>query len=101
MRALIDSVKQLDFQNKDLQNELLQINNKYEELSQDLNGERHLKRVKSAMVQIKKEIRDVSLNEGVVLNTLFTCTQMRAGKHHLYDDVLLTSTMGVTSSTTR
>ena len=41
------------------------------------------------MVILKGEIKEISLNEGVVQNTLFTCTQMRAGKHHLWDEVVV------------
>jgi len=84
---LIDSVKQLDYQNKDVQNQLIQINNRYDELAQDAGGERHLKRVKAVLVALKREVRDGGLNEGVLFNTLFSCAQMRAGKHHLYDDI--------------
>ena len=92
LRALIDSVKQLDYQNKDVQNKLIQVNNRYEDLARDAGGERHLKLVKTAMVKLKKDIKDSSLNEGVVLNTLFSCNQMRNGKHHLYDDALMNNT---------
>ena len=88
LRALIDSVKHLDFSNKDLTNQINQINNRYEELAEDLNGERHLLRVKTALVKVKNETKESSLNEGIVQNMLFSCSQMRAGKHHLYDDVM-------------
>ena len=66
-------MKQLDFENKAVQNDLNQVNNRYDESAQDMNGERHMKRVKTALVSLKKQIKEVSLNEGVVLNTLFSC----------------------------
>lgn len=56
-----------------------QINNRYEELAADANGEKQLSRVKSAVVRIKKDIKDTSLTEGVMQNTLFHCMQMRTG----------------------
>jgi hypothetical protein len=54
-----------------------------------MNGERQLKMIKTALVRLKNQIKDSSLNEGVIQNTLFSCSQMRAGKHHLYDDVMI------------
>jgi len=54
-----------------------------------MNGERQLKMIRTALVKLKNQIRDSSLNEGVIQNTLFSCSQMRSGKHHLYDDVLM------------
>ena len=89
MRALIDSVKQLDFSNKDITNQINQVNNRYDELVADANGEKHLTRIKKALIKLKNYIKDTSLNEGVVQNTLFSCSQMRSGKHHLYDDALM------------
>jgi uncharacterized protein (UPF0335 family) len=74
LRGLIDSVKQLDFENKDLTNQINKVTNRYDELAQDANGERHLKRIKTAMIKLKNQIRDSSLNEGVVLNTLYSCS---------------------------
>ena len=89
LRSLIDSVKQHDFENKEVQNKILEINNRYEELAADMNGERKLNVIKGSVVRLKKEIKEVSLNEGVVQNTLFSCTHMKAGKHHLYDEVVV------------
>ena len=74
LRGLIDSVKQLDFENKDLTNQINKVTNRYDELAQDLNGERQLKQIRTSLVKLKNQIRDSSLNEGVVLNTLFSCS---------------------------
>lgn len=65
------------------------MSNRYDELAADANGEKHLTRIKKALIKLKNQIKDSSLNEGVVQNTLFSCSQMRAGKHHLYDDALM------------
>lgn len=88
LRGLIDIVKQHDFLNKELQNRINQINNQYKELSADINGEKQLKRLKASLIELKGEIKEASLNEGVIENLLFSSTHMRAGKHHLYDDIL-------------
>jgi len=48
-----------------------------------------MKSIKTALVGIKKQIKEVSLNEGVMVNTLFSCARMHQGKHHLYDDDVL------------
>jgi Intra-flagellar transport protein 57 len=66
LRSLIDIVKHSDFNNKDLSMKINQINNRFEELAADANGEKQLSRVKSAVVRIKKEIKDTSLTEGVM-----------------------------------
>ena len=70
-------------------NKLNTANNRYDELTADLNGNRVLTKIKSAIVKVKKEIKEASLNEGIMKNMLFSCMQMRNGKHHLYDDELL------------
>jgi hypothetical protein len=33
------------------------------------------------------QVRGLQINEGVMLNTLFSCGGMRQGSHHLYDDI--------------
>lgn len=53
MRGLIDSVKQLDFSNKDITNQINQVNNRYDELVADANGEKHLTRIKKALIKLK------------------------------------------------
>ena len=47
-----------------------------------------------ALISLKKEVTESSLNEGVIENMLYSCVQMRSGKHHLYDDILLTGGSG-------
>ena len=61
MRALIDSVKQLDFSNKDITNQINQVNNRYDELVADANGEKHLTRIKKALIKLKNYIKDTLL----------------------------------------
>jgi hypothetical protein len=53
----------------------------------DIGGQLTLKRVKAAMVALKGQIKQQSISENVIHNTLFTCSRMRDGKHHLYDEL--------------
>lgn len=39
------------------------------------------------MVELKKQIKVISLSEGIIQNTLFSCEQMKRGKHHLFDEL--------------
>ena len=39
------------------------------------------------LAYIQNELKDQALGEGVMVNTLFLCNQMKMGKHHLYDDI--------------
>ena len=32
-------------------------------------------------------MKDYALNEGILSNTLFSCTYMKAGQHHLFDEL--------------
>ena len=53
----------------------------------DLTGSGQLAKYKQSLLKLKAQIRQFSVNEGVMLNTLFTCGGMRQGIHHLYDDI--------------
>jgi len=48
-----------------------------------------MKRLKTALVAMKRQIKEVALNEGVVLNTLYSCMRLHQGKHHLYDEEIM------------
>ena len=87
LRKIIDSVKELDFENKEVQNALVSHENWYEEKMKDLTGGGQLTQIKQALYKLKVEIKEQSLNEGVMDNALFSCGGMRHGKHHLYDEM--------------
>jgi len=53
----------------------------------DIGGQRQLKKLKASIVQIKESIKEYSLNEGMLQNTLFNCNYMTKGRHHLYDEI--------------
>jgi hypothetical protein len=40
-----------------------------------------------ALLEIKKQVKEASINEGVMEAALFSCRGMRHGGHHLYDDL--------------
>jgi len=74
LRGLIERVKEQDFTNKDLQNKISTNNNKYDEIMADLGGQTQIKKVKSAIVEIKKYLKEFSVNEGVMTSLLFGCS---------------------------
>jgi hypothetical protein len=53
----------------------------------DIGGQRQLKKVKASLGKIKQELKEFSLNEGIVANALFSCSYMKSGKHHLFDEL--------------
>jgi len=46
-----------------------------------------LKKIKGSIVKLKDEMKEIALNEGIMLNMLFSSSNMKQGKHHLYDDI--------------
>ncbi len=44
---------------------------------------------------VKKDITQLSLEEGVIQNTIFSSTGMKRGRHHLFDEI----DKGITEST--
>jgi len=43
--------------------------------------------MKEALITIKQEVKEDARNENVMNNILFSCAEMRRGKHHLYDEM--------------
>lgn len=46
-----------------------------------------LQKMKQAIATIKSEVAEDTRNEAVMNNILFSCAEMRRGKHHLYDEM--------------
>lgn len=80
-------MKQLDFENKEVQNALITKENWYEEKMKDLTGGGQVKAIKQAIQTLNVTIKEQRLNEGVMDNALFSCAGMRHGKHHLYEEM--------------
>ena len=88
LRALIDVVKRQDFENKELQNKAKTLDHQYEEAVADIGGQRQLKRLKAALGALKQSLKDLTLNEGILSSTLFSCAaRAKTGKHHLFDEL--------------
>ena len=87
LRAVIDRVKAMDYESKDLSNAIHAKEHDYEEKMRDATGQAQLQKIKQAIVELKAEVRNDSLQEGVMNNLLFSCAGMRRGQHHLYDEM--------------
>ena len=87
MRAVIDRVKAMDFESKGLNNALHAKEHEYEERMRDATGSTLLSKLKEALQVLKHEVRNESRDEGVMNNLLFSCAEMRRGKHHLYEEM--------------
>lgn len=87
LRSVIEQVKNLDYENKSLQNEIVSLTNKYEDMVKDITGSGQCDKIKAAVAALKKQAIEMKLNEGVMNGALFSCAGMHHGKHHLYDDL--------------
>mmetsp|Transcript_24697 Transcript_24697/g.33030 ORF Transcript_24697/g.33030 Transcript_24697/m.33030 type:complete len:142 (+) Transcript_24697:1655-2080(+) len=87
LRAVIDRVKAMDYESKDLSNAISAKEHDYEEKMRDATGQAMLQKLKQAIAEIKVEVRNDILQEGVMNNILFSCAEMRRGQHHLYDEM--------------
>ena len=84
---MIDRVKAMDYESKDLRNAIHAKEHDYEEKMRDATGQAQLQKLKQAIVELKAEVRNDSLQEGIMNNLLFSCAGMRRGQHHLYDEM--------------
>ena len=87
LRAVIDRVKGMDYEAKDLTNACQTKNHEYEEKMKDATGTALVSKLKTAIVTLKGELKESRLSEGVMNNMLFSCEGMRRGKHHLFDEI--------------
>ncbi len=87
MRSVIDRVKAMDYESKDLNNAIHTKEHDYEEKMRDATGTALVSKLKLAIIAIKKELKEHSLEEGVMNSLLFSCAGMRRGQHHLWDEM--------------
>jgi hypothetical protein len=78
----------MDYESKDLSNAIQSKDHEYEDRMRDATGTALVSKLKSAIVELKADIKDERLNEGVMNNLLFSCEGMRRGKHHLFDEMV-------------
>lgn len=84
---MIDRVKGMDYDAKNLNNALYAKNHDYEDKLKDASGTAQVSKLKKALVALKNEMKEHSLNEGVMNSILFSCAGMKRGQHHLFDEM--------------
>ena len=87
LRSVIDRVKAMDYESKDLSNACYTKEHEYEERMKDASGTALVSKLKKAIGAIKVELKEHNLNEGVMNSMLFSCIAMKRGQHHLYDEM--------------
>lgn len=87
LRQIIDTVKHLDYAQKEASNELNRVSNAYDDKLKDITGSGQLARQKAALNRLKTQVKALGMNEGVMLSTLFGSNAMRHGQSHFYDEV--------------
>ena len=87
LRSVIDRVKAMDYESKDLSNAVYTKQHDYEEKMKDASGTAQIAKLKKAMTTMKSELQEIQLEEGVMNSMLFSCVAMRRGKHHLYEEM--------------
>lgn len=84
---MIDRVKGMDYESKDLSNAIHTKEHLYEEKMNDATGSAQLTKLKQALGVLKRDVREQRLSEGTMNNLLFSSDTMRRGKHHLYEEM--------------
>ena len=79
LRSVIDRVKGMDYDAKNLNNAVHAKNHEYEDKMKDASGTAQVSKLKKAMMTLKEEMKEHTLNEGVMNNLLFTCAGMKRG----------------------
>jgi len=87
LRAVIDRVKEMDYESKGLMNAIQSKEHEYEERVRDSSGTALLSKLKQALKVLASDVKNDSRDEGIMNNLLFSCAAMRRGKHHLYDEM--------------
>lgn len=88
LREIIDTVKGLDVEHKNVVNELAQREHAFAEKMEDVTGGGHLRKLKTRLFRLRTQVEEATRTEGIMLQSLFACGGMRQGAHHLYDDIL-------------
>ena len=78
----------MDYESKDLSNAIHAKDHEYEDRMKDATGTALVYKLKHAISQLKSDLKEETLNEGVMNNLLFSCEALRRGKHHLFDEMV-------------
>lgn len=76
---MIDRVKAMDYESKDLNNAIHTKDHAYEEKMRDATGTALVSKLKQAITEMKKELKEHALEEGVMNSLLFSSAVMRRG----------------------
>ena len=89
MRSLITRVKEYDYESKEMQSQILAVQNAYDEKAEDMGGQRQVKRIKEGLRSLKQQVREEKFEEGLMVNSIFTFKNKMShkGKNHLYDNI--------------
>ena len=69
----------MDYESKDLSNSIHTKEHTYEEKMRDATVTALISKLKLAITEIKKDLKEHSLEEGVMNSLLFSCADMRRG----------------------
>ena len=69
----------MDYDAKNLNNAVHAKNHDYEDKMKDASGTAQVSKLKAALKILKEEMKDHTLNEGVMNNLLFSCAGMKRG----------------------
>ena len=69
----------MDYDAKNLNNAVHAKNHDYEDKMKDASGTAQVSKLKAALKILKEEMKDHTLNEGVMNSLLFSCAGMKRG----------------------
>ena len=69
----------MDYESKDISNAVHTKEHEYEERMKDASGTAQVTKLKKAITTIKAELKEHTLNEGVMTSVLFSSSVMRRG----------------------
>ena len=69
----------MDYESKDISNAVHTKEHEYEERMKDASGTAQVTKLKKAITTIKAELKEHTMNEGVMTSVLFSSSVMRRG----------------------
>lgn len=69
----------MDYESKDISNEVHTKEHEYEERMKDASGTAQVTKLKKALITIKAELKEHTMNEGIMNSLLYSSSVMRRG----------------------
>lgn len=86
LRMLITNVKDYDYQCKELQTQIQTGQHKYDDVMNDIGGQKQLEKIKKQLKHIKNELKKLTTHEALIYNSLYGFRVKLSGEqHYLYD----------------